>query len=303
MNRRLLVNVVERLPQGVMSRAWGFVARQKHPALGVALLKRGFVAATGIDMSEAAEPIGHYNTLEELFVRHLRAGARRIDPDPVAVVSPVDGRVAACGLVEGGTLLQVKGRTYSLGRLLSDDQEAARFEGGSYLTLYLSPKDYHRIHAPVAGEISRATVVPGALLPVFDEAVQAIDELFARNERLITYLDSADVGRMAVVKVGATLVGRISVTYDKTLHTNVAGQARQDLNYAPALPMAKGAELGAFELGSTVVLVFEPQRVKLETLALGDAVRMGQRLGTIVARATKAPKAPPRGKGSTRAKG
>jgi phosphatidylserine decarboxylase len=291
MDRRFVVELVERLPQGLLSRAWGSMARRRRPRLGVEVMKRAFVAATGIDMSEASEAIETYSTLEDLFVRRLRPGARRIDPDPAAFVSPVDAKVGACGKVAEGMLLQIKGRRYSLDRLLQDGQEAARFEGGAYATLYLSPRDYHRIHAPLAGAVARATLVPGRLLPVFEEALLKVDELFARNERLITYLDSPDAGRVAVVKVGATLVGRISVAYDPEIHTNESGQVTRPIAYDPPHLLQKGAELGAFELGSTVVLVCEPERVRLEGLKLGGFVRMGQRIGTIRARTMSARRA------------
>lgn len=279
-----VVDVVQRLPQGTISRGWGWLARRRRPRLFVELFKRGFVRATGIDMAEAAEPIGAYESLEDLFVRPLRAGARRVDPEPSAVVSPVDGSVGACGTVQEGTLLQVKGRDYSLARLLGSEEDASRYEGGPYATLYLAPFNYHRIHSPVSGDVRRATLIPGALMPVFTESVAKVDELFARNERLITYIDSPDAGSVAVCKVGATLVGRIGVTYDTELQTNVRGQARRDLTYDPPRLMNKGAELGVFELGSTVVLIGEKGRVSFDALQPGQAVQMGQRIGSVSAR-------------------
>ncbi|MBI5512010.1 MAG: phosphatidylserine decarboxylase [Deltaproteobacteria bacterium] len=284
MDRRLLIEIATRLPQGALSRLWGRLARQRRPRLGVAALKRLFVAAAGIDMGEAEHGIGDYDTLEDLFVRRLRPGARRIALDPTAFISPVDGRVGACGKIEGGTLLQVKGRRYRLERLLGDAAAAARFAGGSFVTLYLSPADYHRVHAPVSGEVRAATVIPGRLLPVFPEAVDQVDELFAKNERLITYIDNPDVGTVAVVKVGATLVGRVTVSYDPELCTNRAGGRERRVTYAPPHLLQKGAELGAFELGSTVVLLTEAKRVKISALAPDSVVRMGQRIGTIVGR-------------------
>ncbi len=290
MKKEWIVDVVERLPAALLSRGWGWLARRRHPRPAVALLKRTFVAATGIDMAEAREPMASYASLEDLFVRHLRAGARRIDPDTAALVSPVDGAVGACGIVEDGTLMQVKGRSYALARLLGDDQEARRYEGGPYATLYLSPKDYHRVHAPARGEVREAKLIPGRLLPVFAEAVNNVDELFARNERLVTYLDTPAAGRLAVVKVGATLVGRISVSYDASLTTNVKdGKARRRV-YRKPHAFDKGADLGAFELGSTVVLVGEAGRVSFDAVVPGQSVRMGQRMGTIQARASHAPR-------------
>jgi phosphatidylserine decarboxylase len=302
MDKRWVVDVVERLPQAALSRAWGWLARRKRPRLGVSLLKRVFVAAAGIDMAEANKPLREYVTLEDLFVRRLKSGARRIDLDPTALVSPADGRVGCCGRIHDGTLLQVKGRSYSVAALLADSDVARRFEGGDYLTIYLSPRDYHRVHAPVSGVVAAATILPGSLLPVFPDAVQSVDELFARNERLVTYLDSVDAGRLAVVKVGATLVGRITVTYDTEVHTNHRRAVRQDLTYDPPRSLAKGAELGAFELGSTVVLLAEPGRVRFLRFEPGSLVRMGQRLGTVLPR-TAARRAAARRRGAAHGQG
>ncbi len=281
MNREWVVDVVARLPQGMVSRAWGWLARRRHPRAGVALLKRGFVAATGIDLREAAEPISSYRTLEDLFIRPLKAGARRIDPAPDAVVSPVDGTVGASGVVEQGTALQLKKRRYSVAKLFGSAAEAERFEGGHFLTFYLSPKDYHRVHAPLAGRVQRARVIPGALMPVFHESLVKVDELFARNERLITFLEDERVGRFAVVKVGATLVGRISVAYDESLRSNDPSVSHLDRDYPNEPKVQKGGELGAFELGSTVVLFFEKGAVRLEGLEPGQAIRLGERVATI----------------------
>lgn len=274
--------MVQHLPQGAISRAWGWLARRRHPKAGVRLLQKVFVKATGIDMSEASAALHHYPTLEELFVRQLKTGSRRIDPAAEVIVSPVDGTVGAAGTVTNGTLLQVKGRTYDLGTLLGDDADAARYEGGAYMTIYLSPQDYHRIHAPVAGQVADAHLIPGGLLPVFAEAVDKIDGLFARNERIVTYVDTPHAGRLAVVKVGATLVGRITLAYDPKVWSNRPKQKRQRLSYDPPRPLHKGHELGSFELGSTVVLVAEPGRLRLDPVAQGQKLRMGQRIGVIV---------------------
>lgn len=289
MNREAIVDLVARLPQGTISRAWGWASRRERPRLAVDVLKRAFVNAVGVDLGEALEPIGNYHSVEDLFVRRLRPGARRIDPDPEAVVSPVDGTYGSAGFIREGELLQVKGRTYSVSRLLGSEAEGSRFDGGSYATFYLSPKDYHRIHAPLSGEVAEGTLIPGRLLPVFKEALERVDELFARNERLISYLDCPDAGRLAVVKVGATLVGRITVSYDPGLATNRAGQSKRKLRYRPPREITKGAELGAFELGSTVVLLAEPGRIDLAKSTAGQPVRMGQRIGTVVARKSKQP--------------
>lgn len=284
MKREVIVQIVERLPQATLSRAWGWIARRRHPKVGVEVLKRVFVAANKIDLTEAKEDIGNYDCLEDLFVRRLRPGLREVEPDPTAVVSPVDGVIGSCGTVNRDSLFQAKGRSYSLTRLLEDSENAKRFEGGAYATFYLSPRDYHRIHSPVSGFIQEACVVPGGLLPVFPEALQRVDELFARNERLITYIDTTHAGRLAVVKVGATLVGRISVVYDRDIHTNEQGQTHRTKSYEPSHLIQKGADLGAFELGSTVILVGEKGRVDFGGVEEGMPTRVGQRIGSVINR-------------------
>ena len=305
--RELIVDVTKRLPQGAVSRAWGWLARRRRPRLGVLALQRAFVAATGIDMTEAEGSVDDFACLQDLFVRRLRPGMRSIDPDPAVVVCPVDGTVGACGTVHDGMLTQIKGRTYSLERLLGSAAEAAHFAGGVYATFYLAPRDCHRIHAPVSGQVCDATAIPGHLLPVFAAALERVDELFARNERLITYIDSADAGRVALVKVGATLVGRISVSYDATLRTNDAAQGQRTVHYDPPRLLQKGADLGAFELGSTVVLLGQAGRLSLDEMAPGLTVRLGQRIGSLVPRRAQrrargsgrregAPRAAPRGR-------
>lgn len=273
----LVVDFLHFVPKGLLSRVWGFLARVKRPRLFVTMLKRTFVRAVGIDMSEASRSIHQYQTLEDLFVRKLRKEARVIDSDPDSVVSPVDGTIGECGIVQNNTLMQIKGKPYSLALLLDDAKEAARFEGGAYATLYLSPKDYHCIHAPVAGFIDKASVVPGRLFPVFEAAVRRIPELFARNERLVTYISAKSFGRVALVKVGATLVGRITTSYDSKICTNV-GQKRKSLTYEPPHTVNKGDRLAAFEMGSTVVLIFEPNGCSLD-LKIKTPVRMGERIG------------------------
>ena len=285
MNRKWLLEFVKFLPQGTVSRAWGWLAQRQSPRSAITLLKKTFVRRMGIDLSDSQKDLDEFATLEDLFVRTLKEGARPIDADPLAVVSPVDGLVGATGMVSDNTLLQVKGRCYCLSKLLDAPIEASRYEGGAYCTIYLAPHNYHRVHTPLAGTIREASVIPGCLLPVFSESVENVDELFARNERLITYMDTETAGRMAVIKVGATMVGRIQVTYDESLRTNVSGQGRRVLHYDPATSLQKGDELGAFLLGSTVILLAEAGRVSFDVTS-GSLVRVGERIGTILSRTT-----------------
>jgi phosphatidylserine decarboxylase len=214
----------------------------------------------------------------DLFTRRLKPGARPLDPDPKAVLCPVDGRLYAEGPIDKGLLLQAKGRTFTLSALLANEERAAAFEGGSYITLYLSPRDYHRVHCPIDAEITGYTYVPGELYPVNPAAVANVDGLFARNERLITHLSSPDFGQVDLVMVGATCVGHIKVAYDATVATNVGEHRVRQEVYTPTRRIGRGEELGVFEMGSTVILIVEP-RVRLEPLTPETPVRLGMRLG------------------------
>lgn len=236
----------------------------------------------GIDVDEAERPVDGYGSVDELFTRRLRAGTRPIDVDPTALVSPVDGSLGATGVIRDGRPLQVKGRSYSLAELLDDDGAARRYEGGLYLTIYLSPRHYHRIHSPCDGVVASARHVPGALMPVNRPSLLLTPDLFPRNERLICNVDGP-AGRVAVVAVGAFNVGRISAAFDLGWNrptggvTNRRGAVAETRSYEPPVPVRKGGEIMAFHLGSTVVVVLEPGRGELIAgLATGDEIRLGQ---------------------------
>jgi phosphatidylserine decarboxylase len=239
-------------------------------------LYRGFARRYGADLSEAERPLDEYQSFDAFFTRRLRSGVRAIDLDPRVAVSPVDGTLVEAGLSSGGRLIQAKGIDYTLRGLLIDEEEASRFSGGAYATLYLAPRDYHRIHTPVDARILGYRHVPGACFPVNGPAVRHISGLFARNERLITYLDS-ELGRVAVVKVAATGVSDITAAYDATLSTRTQRRPCR-IDYDPPRHVRKGEELGVFHLGSTVIVLFEPGQVELERIEPGQRVRLGEAL-------------------------
>ncbi|HYJ79611.1 MAG TPA: archaetidylserine decarboxylase [Longimicrobiaceae bacterium] len=285
---RALLGVLRRLPQGALSRAFGRAADLplprplRRPVLG------SFARFVGADVSEAAAPLESFPTLNRFFTRELKPGARNWPHDPRVAACPVDGVAGQVGRVTEGKLIQAKGRAYSLRDLLDDGGEWERFDGGAFATLYLSPRDYHRIHSPCDGAIPRARHVPGALLPVNLPAVAHLADLFARNERLLCYVDGP-LGRVAVVAVGAYNVGRISAAFDPEWNaasgkdgwvTNRSGVAAETKVYAPPVPVAQGDEIMTFHLGSTVVLVFEPGRVELvPALKSAAPVRLGMPIG------------------------
>ncbi len=286
---RVSLALLGRLPQAALSRGLGHLADVKIPhSLRKPIL--GKVAqALGIDLSEAVRPLEEYGSLNELFVRQLKPGARVWPHDPTAVASPVDGILGQLGAIENGKLIQAKGRHYSAADLLGA-VDAERFTKGTFITIYLSPRHYHRIHSPCEGAISTAWHLPGALLPVNEPAVMHIDSLFPRNERLACAMQTA-LGRVAVVAVGAYNVGRISAAFDpgwsgvagRAWVTNRAGGgAAEAKRYSPPIATPQGAEIMAFHLGSTVVLLIE-QRLRIaDSMTAGREVRMGE----VIARAS-----------------
>lgn len=285
---RLMLSLLARLPQGALSRAFGRVADLplpppvRRPVLGA------FARAVGADLSEVEYPLEHYGSLNDFFVRRLRPGVRSWPSGPRVLASPVDGATGQVGRVRQGKVLQAKGRWYSVAELLGDPVEAERYEGGAFLTLYLSPRDYHRIHAPAEGVIPYAKHLPGALLPVNTAAVAHVPELFPQNERLLCAIDGA-FGRVTVVAVGAYNVGRISAAFDRAWSaaegeigwvTNRGGASPERHVYDPPVPVRQGEELMAFHLGSTVVLLLEPGRCELTGEVVPDRpVRLGMVLG------------------------
>lgn len=281
---RAALAALRRLPQGLLSRAAGALADIPIPAPLRRPVLGTFARATGIDVAEAEHPLDRYGSVNAFFVRRLRSGVRSFPDDPEALVSPVDGIVGAVGVVQGGRAIQAKGRDYAVADLVGDGRRAAAFEGGLFVTLYLSPRHYHRIHAPLPGRIVAARHVPGRLFPVNAPAVQWIDELFVVNERLVAHMETA-LGPVAVVAVGAYNVGRISAAFDPawsggagTSVTNRGSRPPASRSYAPGVEAAPGQEIMAFHLGSTVVLLTPPGPVLRPDVAPGAEVRAGRTL-------------------------
>ena len=279
--------LLRRLPQGSLSRGFGRLADLRLPRPLRRAVLGGFARAVGINVGEAELPIDAYSSLNDFFVRRLRPGLRSWPDTPDDAGSPVDGVVGRLGAIRGGTLLQAKGRMYTAAALLGSATEAERFDGGSFLTLYLSPRHYHRIHAPCGGTIETARYVPGALLPVNAPAVMHVDALFPRNERLLCTI-TRPAGAVAVVAVGAYNVGRISAAFDADWNgrgggwvTNRRMGEAEARRYEPPVHIERGAELMAFHLGSTVVLLFEPSMQLTASLVPGAEIRLGSAIATV----------------------
>ena len=238
---------------------------------------RAFARATGIDLREVELDLHAYATFGDFFVRRLQPGARPIDAAPDTIVSPCDGVIAAIGRSDNGTLIQAKGKTYTLAELVASESLAAHLTGGAYVTVYLSPRDYHRVHCPVAGRVVRYDYLPGALWSVKPWIVARRDRLLARNERVVITVNAGALGHVAVVMVGAGGVGNIELAHGPASATFRAAGERRAIELDA--PVARGDELGAFRLGSTVVLAFEPHATPALLGNIGDALHMGQRIG------------------------
>lgn len=269
------------LPHHAISRLVYRVSRWRTPF--TAGLIRRFVRYFGVNLAEAAEPDPTaYPTFNAFFTRALREDARPLPEDPACWVSPCDGVLSQFGLAQSGNLIQAKGRDYTIAQLLGGDAALAEtFAHSQYATIYLSPKDYHRVHMPLAGRLRRMIHVPGRLFSVSLATVQQVPELLARNERLVCIFDTAQ-GPMALVLVGAINVAAIETVWAGVV-TPPAGQGITTREYGADIGMlidfSRGQEMGRFNLGSTVVALlptgcgFEP------TLHPGAVVKMGQGLG------------------------
>jgi phosphatidylserine decarboxylase len=268
---------VRSLANPKLSRAMARLADARLPRPLLGALLRTYVRVYGVDLSEAAEPLAAYPTFNAFFTRRLRDGVRPVARERGLVVSPSDSRLQSLGRVPPSARLdQVKGRSYTLAALLGDEAGAALFTGGLFATLYLSPSMYHRVHVPVDGRITAWRYLPGRLYPVNALAVRHVEGLFTINERVVVTIDGDDVGPVAVVLVGATNVGRMTLAF-AGLTTNVGGPALAVRLERP-LPVRRGDELGAFNLGSTVVLLAADPSLQPAGVSEGQIVRVGQPL-------------------------
>jgi phosphatidylserine decarboxylase len=266
------------LPKHLLSRLIYRVARAESPRVK-RLLISAFLRGYHIDMDEAAQrdPFA-YRSFNEFFTRSLREGARTVDASPGAVVSPVDGTVSQAGALHDELVLQAKGHHYLLSDLLAGDAEAiATYRDGAFACLYLAPFNYHRIHMPLAGTLRKSLYVPGELFSVNAATARAVSGVFARNERLICDFDTP-LGRMAVILVGALFVGSIETVYCGEVNPPPrAGKAPQTIPQGVGREFAKGEELGRFNMGSTVVLLFERNRISWDAAVIPEmTVRMGR---------------------------
>ena len=265
------------LPRNLFSRICGHVADAKLPRFLLTLLIRLFSWKYGVNLNEASKKVSEYKNFNEFFTRKLLPDARTIDPDKEAVISPVDGILGESGVINDELLIQAKGLEYRLADLLKDSAKSKFYDGGVFITIYLAPYNYHRIHSMVSGEVKQFCYIPGDLWTVSPLGVHHVPELFARNERLITYFET-DKGECALVKIGATVVGRIRVVYHDII-SNRPGALFQKTTLDQPFRVNRGDEVGVFELGSTVICLFPPEQIELNELKINREIFLGQAVG------------------------
>lgn len=272
------------LPQHLLSRLVGYLARSEIPWLR-ALFIRTFIRVFGVDLSEAQRTSpDDYRSFNDFFTRSLKPEARPLDAREDSILCPADGTVSALGRIHDGDLLQAKGHHYTLRDLLGgDDALAAAFNNGHFATIYLSPSDYHRVHMPFGGELREQVYVPGRLFSVNEATTRYTPNLFARNERCICVFDTPQ-GPAAVILVGAMLVAGIETVFAGQITPLPRAIQRHALSpqAGPSRTLEKGAELGRFLLGSTVIVLLPEGAARWEdTLGSGGKVQMGERLGVL----------------------
>jgi phosphatidylserine decarboxylase len=291
LRERLFVALQHWLPQHLLSRwmqqlAASRVRPVKNFLIGI------FVRRYRPDLSVCTQPDPQrYPSFNAFFTRALHPGARPVDLHPQALVSPVDGTVSQIGVIMGSTLVQAKGHCYSLEALLDSPAWAQRFAGGSYATLYLAPRDYHRVHMPLAGTLRAAWYVPGALFSVNTTTASSVPGLFTRNERVACVFEDPPAA-FALVLIGALLVGSIATLWHGEITPRAPRRRCELLPAASGFPLhlAKGDEMGRFNMGSTVILLLPPGLATwLPALAPGSPVRMGQMLARLAPTSERAP--------------
>lgn len=275
----LIMNVFTTLqqlvPQQKLSKVAGRLAASRHPYVKRTFI-RSFAKAYNISLDEyERQSLNAYESFNDFFTRELKEDARTIDATANGIVSPADGIISQLGQIEDHKLLQAKGRHYDVGQLLADSEDGSYFADGSFATIYLAPSNYHRVHMPFTGTLTKTRYVPGTLFSVNNTTAANVPDLFARNERLVCMFDTK-YGKAAVVMVGAMIVAGIeTVATGKIARTDDIQEANHDMQFAA------GEELGRFYLGSTAIVVL-PKAAKadwLDSMQANSVVQMGQLLG------------------------
>ncbi|ORU89588.1 MAG: phosphatidylserine decarboxylase [Cycloclasticus sp. symbiont of Poecilosclerida sp. M] len=278
---KLFIILQQLLPQHGLSALMHKLARIEAPWFKNFVIN-SFVKSFRVNMSEALEPDPEaYESFNAFFTRVLRDDARPLEKGRTTLACPVDGTVSQAGVISNSELFQAKGKSFNLSALLGSEQHDAQFEGGHYTTIYLSPKDYHRIHFPIGGTLTSMIHVPGDLYSVNPTTVGAVDELFARNERVVAFFDTP-AGPMAMVIVGAIFVSSIETVWHGEVTPPRHNQIRRWEMTDKKLKFKKNEEMARFNMGSTIVLLFGKDKVKwAKKLIPGESVQRGQVIGKI----------------------
>ncbi len=286
LGEKLFVLLQYLLPHHLLSWMMYLITRSEWQPLKGRMI-RTVIRLYDVDMNQAlhADP-AHYPSFNAFFTRALRPDARPLARESNALLCPADGTLSQAGSIRDGEIFQAKGHRYSLEELLGERSSWwDRFNGGSFATIYLSPRDYHRVHIPLGGQLSRMIHVPGRLFSVNPVTTRMVPRLFARNERVVCLFETA-IGPMAVILVGAIFVASIDTVWAGTVAPAYRRINRFDYDGAPQpVSLQRGEEMGRFNMGSTVILLFGPNAVNwLESLRPGVQVRMGESLGNMVSR-------------------
>lgn len=265
------------LPKNFVSALMGKLVSIRWPKPMMLVINKAFVRIFKIDLKEALLPLPQYETLQDLFIRRLKPGLRKFAES--GVLSPCDGMVSIADKIVSGQLIQAKGRLYSLKNLMQDQEQTEIFKSGSYATIYLSPKDYHRFHMPIDGQIEKTIYIPGNLWPVNNWAVANVSELFCQNERVITLIRT-EKGMLAHIAVGATMVGKIDMDYC-TIPDYKKSKGKVVLEHGKSLSLRAGDDLGKFMFGSTIILLFSEGMIDSFAVKAPTSIRVGELLGRL----------------------
>lgn len=292
MKTSLFAGLQHILPHHLISRAVHCFVESRIPWLKNNLIH--FIAKRyGVDMSEAEEErLEAYSNFNDFFTRALKSDARPLPDDQQMIVSPADGAISQIGAINNGRIFQAKGHDYSLIELLGGDVKLSQeFMGGQFATVYLAPRDYHRVHTPAGGRLRQMIHVPGRLFSVNQETVENIPNLFARNERVISIFDT-DNGPMAVIMVGAMIVASIETVWAGlvTPHRKKVRRIDYRAGSQTTVELSRGDELGRFKMGSTAIILFGKDQVDwLKHWQAGNSIKMGEAMGSAHQRAVKKP--------------
>lgn len=271
------------LPQKLITNLTGKLANCSNPIVKNFLIKK-FIKHFKVDLSEAAiTDYKEFKTFNDFFTRKLKDNARSICLDNNSIVSPADGFLGQFGKINAGELIQAKGKLYTAETLLANKEQSELFANGSFATIYLAPHNYHRIHMPITGSLESMTYIPGKLFSVNPSVCNTVENVFANNERVVAVFNT-EIGKIAIVLVGAIIVGGISTVWHGSItppHTNEIKTWRYSNSSNQHIKLSKGEEMGLFNVGSTVVMLFEKEEINFDTsLQLEQTLQLGNKIAS-----------------------